>query len=143
MLRHYRYNTAMPVKRVPPAEAAELLRNGYTYVDVRTVPEFQAGHPPGALNIPTAIVAPGRPPTPNPGFEAAVARRFGKDDKIVLGCGSGGRSLRAAELLVAAGYTGVIDMLGGWNGDRTTRGWRDAGLGVESDAPGRTWEDLK
>ncbi len=139
----------MPVKRVPPPEAADLLASGYKYLDVRSIPEFQGGHPPGAYNIPLNHMVPGRGMVPNPEFEVAVTRHFGKDDKLVLGCASGVRSLRAAEMLQAAGYTDVLDMRGGWNGERDASGrtavpgWKDAGLPIETEAPGRGWEELK
>ena len=139
----------MPVKRVTLPGAAELLKNGYKYLDVRSIPEFQAGHPPGAYNIPLNHMMPGRGMVPNPDFEAIVTRHFGKDEKLMLGCGSGPRSLRAAEMLQVAGYTEVVDLRGGWNGERdpygrvAAPGWRDSGLPVEMDAPGRTWEELK
>eukprot|EP00775_Hariotina_reticulata_P008292 gene8292-8478_t len=40
------------LKRVDPAAAAELLKSGYKYLDVRTHEEFAAGHPEGAVNVP-------------------------------------------------------------------------------------------
>ncbi|HEY3253455.1 MAG TPA: rhodanese-like domain-containing protein, partial [Polyangiaceae bacterium] len=40
------------IKPVTPEEAAELLSQGHVYVDVRSEPEFEAGHPAGALNVP-------------------------------------------------------------------------------------------
>src|SRR5687767_13784376 len=39
-------------RRVLPEEAEKLIAEGYTYVDVRSVPEFEQGHVPGALNVP-------------------------------------------------------------------------------------------
>lgn len=146
---HYRYNPRMPVKRVVAKEAAELLAEGYSYVDVRSIPEFQAGHPAGAFNAPIVHVVPGRGRMPNAEFEAVLAKKFGKDGKLLLGCATGNRSLRAAEMLAAAGWTNVVDFRSGFDGERDmmgrvlNAGWRDAGLPVETDAPGRTWEDLK
>ena len=149
MVGHYRYNPGMSVKRVLADEAAALLAQGYTYVDVRSVPEFQAGHPRGAWNVPLLHRVPGRGPMPNIDFEAVMQRRFPKDAKLVLGCAAGGRSLRAAEMLLAAGYTDVIDCLPGFEGARdaagrvVAKGWRESGLPVETEAPGRTWDELK
>jgi rhodanese-related sulfurtransferase len=42
------------IKRITPEQTKELLdsNTGYIYLDVRTVPEFDAGHVPGAKNIP-------------------------------------------------------------------------------------------
>ena len=43
----------MAVKRISPEEARDLMdKEGYVYLDVRSVPEFAAGHPTGAYNIP-------------------------------------------------------------------------------------------
>ena len=50
----------MPVKRVSPDEALGLVeKDGYVYVDVRSIPEFEAGHPTGAYNVPWKHMDPG------------------------------------------------------------------------------------
>jgi rhodanese-related sulfurtransferase len=140
----------MPVTRVTPAEAHELCRAGWAYVDVRSVPEYEAGHPPSAYNIPLMHFAPGRGMAPNAEFAAVFARHFGKDTPVVMGCKTGGRSLRAAEMLAELGYARIVDMRGGFAGeaDMTGRvmqpGWQESGLPVEQVAqPGRTYEQLK
>ena len=62
----------MPVKRVSPEEARDLMeKEGYTYLDVRSIPEFEAGHPKGAYNIPLNHMGPGVM-SPNPDFMAVV-----------------------------------------------------------------------
>lgn len=139
----------MPVKRVTPPEAAKLVESGWTYVDVRSIPEFVDGHPTGAFNVPIAHLQPGRGMTPNPDFERVMAKHFPKDAKVVVGCKSGGRSYRAADFLQSQGWTSVVDMQGGWDGERdgmgrvVVTGWRDSGLPAEK-APqaGRSYEDL-
>jgi rhodanese-related sulfurtransferase len=140
----------MSVKRIAPKEALELMQAGWTYVDVRSVPEFDAGHPQGAYNIPLMHFFPGRGMTPNGDFAAVFAKHFGKDAKVVVGCKTAGRSLRAAELLGASGFTSVVDMRGGFEGERDPSGapivvgWREAGLPVSQTAePGRSYEALK
>jgi rhodanese-related sulfurtransferase len=139
----------MAVKRVLPAAAAELVGQGYKYIDVRSTPEFVGGHPEGAYNVPIAHFVAGRGMVPNADFEAVMGKRFPKDEKLVIGCKSGGRSLRAAELLAARGWTDVVDMQGGFDGERDPAGrvlvpgWRDSGLPVATTSPGRTWEELK
>jgi rhodanese-related sulfurtransferase len=138
----------MSVKRVTPREAKELLDRGYKYLDVRSIPEFDEGHPAGAYNVP--LVQPGRGRMlPNTDFEKVIAKHFPKGDPLVIGCGSGPRSTRAAEMLEAAGWTGLVEMRGGWNGERDAmgrmaiRGWRDEGLPVEDRAaPGRSYAEL-
>jgi rhodanese-related sulfurtransferase len=132
----------MAVKRVSPAEARELIdKQGYVYVDVRSLPEFAAGHPEGAYNVPLMNMGPGGM-SPNPDF-LKVMGTFSKDAKLVLGCKGGGRSLRAAGMLEAAGYTNVIDQRAGFEG-HDEPGWRPAGLPVSKDPkPDRTYEALK
>ena len=46
-------------KDISPTKANELLLTGTKYLDVRTVEEFAAGHPPGALNIPVMLAGAG------------------------------------------------------------------------------------
>ena len=95
----------MPVKRVSPDEALALMQEeGYVYLDVRSVPEFEAGHPEGAYNVPLLDMGP-QGMTPNPAFLQVVQAHFPKDAKLVVGCKAGGRSLSAASLLEANGYT--------------------------------------
>jgi rhodanese-related sulfurtransferase len=139
------------VARVSPQEARELIeRQGYVYVDVRSVPEFQAGHPEGAYNVPLMHMgAAGM--TPNPEFMDVMQRAFPKDAALVVGCKAGGRSARAAAMLEAAGYSNVIDQRAGFEGapDPATGrvaepGWRPAGLPVSREPmPGRDYETLK
>ena len=140
----------MAVKRVSPAGARDLIdKQGYVYVDVRSVPEFAAGHPTGAYNVPLMNMGPGGM-TPNADF-LAVMETFPRDAKLVVGCKAGGRSARAASMLESAGYTSVVDQRAGFEGapDPSTGrigepGWRPAGLPVTTEAgPGRTYEALK
>jgi rhodanese-related sulfurtransferase len=128
------------VKRVTPPEAAELLASGWTYLDVRSIPEFDGGHPAGAANVPLLHLANGRM-SPNADFQKVIAANFPPDSKLVVGCKVGGRSLQAAALLEAAGYTSVVDMRGGYAGERdgmgrvTCAGWLESKLPVETAAP--------
>jgi rhodanese-related sulfurtransferase len=137
------------ITRISPQEASEKLAQGWAYVDVRTSEEFEAGHPAGALNIPIAHAGPGGM-VPNPEFMSVMSATFPKDSKIVVGCKAGGRSLRAAQALVAAGFTGIVDQRAGWDGARgpfgqvTEPGWLPSGLPTEEgQPPGRSWSDLK
>jgi rhodanese-related sulfurtransferase len=136
------------VKRVLPPEAADLLKEGWTYLDVRSIPEFEQGHPVGATNIPLLHYQGGRM-APNPDFQRVVEGTFPKETRLVIGCKSGGRSLQAAGLLAAAGYTEIVDLRGGFGGERdgmgrvSSPGWADAGLPVTTEAePGKTYKDL-
>jgi len=135
-------------KRVVPKEAAALLEEGWAYLDVRSIPEFDDGHPVGASNVPLLHLHNGRM-APNPDFQPVVEASFAKDAKIVVGCKAGGRSLQAATLMESAGYTNVVDMRGGYHGERdgfgrvSVLGWAAEGLPVETvAAPEKTYETL-
>lgn len=137
-------------ERIGPKEARERIANdGYVYVDVRTVGEFDAGHPAGAYNAPLMIDgASGR--GPNGAMVAAIARTFPKESKLVIGCLAGGRAMRAAEMLEAAGFTQVVVQRAGWGGVTdpfgrvTEAGWQAEGLpSAKTAEPGRAWADLE
>jgi rhodanese-related sulfurtransferase len=137
------------VKRVTPVEADALLKEGWAYLDVRSIPEFEGGHPAGAANVPLLHMTGGRMAS-NPAFQAVVEGNFAKDAKLVVGCKMGGRSAQAAALLEAAGYTNVVDMRGGFAGERdnfgrvAVAGWAEAGLPVEASAPPeKTYAELE
>lgn len=111
-----------------------MIEHGYRYVDVRSVPEFESGHPEGALNIPLAHLGPGGA-RPNADFLEVFGRTFGRDARIVVGCQSGGRSLQAATVLQAAGYTDVVDQRAGFGGGGGERGWGQEGLPTATRCP--------
>lgn len=125
-----------------PSEALELLQGdtGYVYVDVRSTPEYENGHPAGAYNVPILHRQP-TGMTPNPDFLRVMENIFPPEAKLLLGCQSGQRSARAAEALVAAGYTCVANVRGGFGGVRdqfgqvVEKGWRELGLPVEQGSP--------
>lgn len=138
------------LKRVSPAEAKRLIdEDGYVYLDVRSVPEFEAEHPTGAFNVPLMNQGPAGM-TPNGEFVAVMGKTFPKDVKLVVGCKSGNRSMRAATLLVQQGWAHVIDQRAGFDAARDPfgqvqePGWKSAGLPVESGAGGeRSYETLR
>jgi rhodanese-related sulfurtransferase len=128
-------------KEITPQQANEILQKepGAVYIDVRTVREFEAGHPQGAVNIPVAFADPGRGMVMNPDFVRIVEGNFPKDKKIVVGCQAGPRSNAAAGLLQQAGYQDVSNMAGGYGGMRDPTGkviapgWSSLGLPVAQD----------
>jgi len=128
------------VKRVTPAEADALMKEGWIYLDVRSIPEFEGGHPTGAVNVPLLHNAGGRM-APNPAFQSVIEGNFAKDAKLVVGCKAGPRSMQAAALLDAAGYTNLVEVRGGFHGERDNfgrvafAGWAECGLPVETNAP--------
>jgi rhodanese-related sulfurtransferase len=139
----------MGVKRVSPDEAQDLMNGqGYLYVDVRSIPEFEAGHPAGAYNVPLLHMGP-RGMSPNPEFLSVMEKNFPKDAKLVIGCRSGGRSLQAAAMLLSQGYQTVVDQRAGYEGTfgawgRPEPGWAPKGLPTSREpADGRSYEALK
>jgi rhodanese-related sulfurtransferase len=140
---------ATNVKRVSPHEAKKLIdEEGYIYLDVRSEPEYNAGHPSGAHNLPLMHSGPGGM-QPNIEFLDIAEALYSKDAKIVVGCRSGQRSLRAAELLTSAGYTNVVDQRAGFDGTRDSfggiveAGWGNVGLPSETATPGASYAELK
>jgi rhodanese-related sulfurtransferase len=135
----------MAFKRISPEEAKGLIdEEGYVYVDVRSLPEFDAGHPTGAYNVPLMNQGPAGM-TPNPDFLAVMEKSFPKDARLVVGCKAGGRSQRAAALLESAGYTSVVDQKAGYEGASPAEpGWRPKGLPTSTQAPpDHTYEGLR
>ncbi len=136
------------VKRVSPAEAKQLMDDGYLYVDVRTEPEYAAGHPKGALNVPVMNSGP-RGMTPNGEFLDVLEALYPRETRILVGCKAGGRSIRAAEMMIAAGFTNVVDQRAGFDGARdpfgqiTEPGWAPAGLPVEPATAGGSYAELR
>ncbi|XP_004512234.1 thiosulfate sulfurtransferase 16, chloroplastic-like isoform X2 [Cicer arietinum] len=98
---------------VPVRVAHELRLAGHKYLDVRTPEEFNAGHAPGAINIPYMYRV-GSGMTKNSNFVKEVSSNFRKEDEILVGCQLGKRSMMAATDLLAAGFTGLTDIAGGY-----------------------------
>jgi len=138
------------VRRISPHEARELVEaQGYVYVDVRSVAEFEGGHPEGAYNVPFMDVGPSGM-VHNADFVAVMERVFPRDAKLVLGCLSGVRSMRACTALEAAGFTELTEQRAGWGGAKDTfgrliePGWSGAGLpSAAGPDPERGYEALK
>ena len=139
----------MAVKRISPEEARDLMdKDGYLYLDVRSVPEFAAGHPTGAYNVPLLDMGPAGM-TANPDFLAVVQKAFPRDARLVVGCKAGGRSAKAVAALEQAGFTNLVDQRAGYDGAPLPTGgmepgWRPKGLPTSTDsAPERTYDGLK
>lgn len=134
----------MPVKRVTPEQALELMHGqGYAYLDVRSVPEFAQGHPEGAYNVPLIHMGAGGN-SPNPSFLAVIERHFAKTAPLVVGCRTAGRSQHAVQLLEQAGFTNLALQQSGFVGTSPAdAGWGPKGLPTSRDAaPGRSWDEL-
>lgn len=93
-------NSAVYQKITPQDAKAYMEEGGYTVLDVRTAGEFAQIRIPGAVNHPVEDIANISQTIPD------------KDTKILVYCRSGGRSRRAAEAMIAQGYTHVLDFGG-------------------------------
>lgn len=136
--------------RLSAQECAALMRDeGYAYLDVRTVEEFAVEHAAGAYNVPWKVRrASGL--VENADFLAVVSEVFARDQKLVVGCGSGPRSLSAARALIDAGWRSVVEQRAGHAGSRDAFGrvvdvgWAAAGLPCASEPlPGRDYASLR
>ncbi len=112
------------MKELSAQDAYDLMQSDpeYIYLDVRSVPEFEAGHARGAINIPIMHFAPGIGMSPNQDFAAVVEAALAKDAKLVVGCKTGVRSARACEVMSQMGYTSVANVRGGFVGAMDTLG---------------------
>jgi rhodanese-related sulfurtransferase len=142
----------MAIDELSAIAAAEMLESDpeAVYLDVRTVREFDQGHAVGAYNVPVVFLEPGRPGQPNAEFGAIVEKHFTKDRRLIIGCQSGVRSMKACHILAEAGYTRLANIEGGFGSARDRSGqvlaigWSEAGLPVTTEAAeGRAYDDLK
>jgi rhodanese-related sulfurtransferase len=127
----------MTIRHITVQQAQQQQKQGATYLDVRSVPEFEQGHPEGAFNIPLMhLDAATSQMRPNPDFLNVVRANFPQDTSMVIGCKMGGRSAQACEILSNAGYHDVTNVLGGFGGAPQFghTGWVQAGLPVETQA---------
>ncbi len=76
---------------------------GVVIVDVRTPPEYAAGHVDGAINIDVEA----------PTFDAEIAK-LDKNTTYTVYCHSGRRSGIATDAMGKAGFTHVYDLQGGF-----------------------------
>jgi len=130
----------MAIKQITPPQTQQVLEQDQNviYLDVRTPPEFTAGHPQRGINIPVIFFDQARQPMPNPDFLKIVEANIPKDATVIVGCQAGMRSQRAAEIMTQAGYTDVSNMQGGFGGGRdqtgrTVPGWQESDLPVSTD----------
>lgn len=125
---------------ITAVEAKALLDNdkSITYLDVRTVKEFEASRPAGSWNIPFLVFDENGERVKNADFLAVVEANFEKGARLVVGCQSGTRSKMAQGVLIAAGFNNVVSMLGGMAGKRSAdgttlhEGWSELHLPTES-----------
>lgn len=127
-------------------EAHQQQEAGGIYLDVRSIPEFETGHPAGAYNIPLLhLDERTRQMRPNTEFVDVVRANFPPDAPLLVGCQAGARSLQACQVLAGAGYTNLANVRGGFGGSYDgDPGWVQSALPVErSTPPGRDYESLR
>ncbi|KAL3525255.1 hypothetical protein ACH5RR_013627 [Cinchona calisaya] len=106
-------SSAAEVVTVDVEAAKALLHDGHRYLDVRTEEEFKKGHVENALNIPYMFNTPeGR--VKNPKFMEQVLSACKKEDRLLVGCQSGVRSVYATTDLLNAEFKNVCNMGGGY-----------------------------
>ncbi len=99
----------------PQQLAARLNNGGVRIIDVRTPAEWNGGYIQSAEHFPLSEILAGRMP------------EGGRDEELVLQCGSGYRSNIAASILRQAGYSKVRSLAGG------VFAWSNAGLPLVTD----------
>jgi rhodanese-related sulfurtransferase len=132
----------MPTKNLDPRAAKKLLdgAEGWAYLDVRTEQEFRAAHATGAWNVPVFVRDPAGRMLPNAEFVSVVKKSFPPTSRFVVGCASGVRSLRACDLLAAAGFSELVNLSSGFQGriddsGALEPGWQECGLPCEGAGP--------
>ena len=137
---------------ITPEEAKRKLDAGETiYLDVRTVPEFAAGHAVSAINIPVVEINPAIGQMEhNPHFVRVVEASIPKNAQVIVGCKSGGRSAAAIEILQLAGYGNLVNLAGGFggvmdaSGQVLQEGWSTLGYPIEhGQKEGTSYESLR
>lgn len=107
MSRSYQDLLAEAREHIPEIDAATLAEelggpDRPVLVDVREQAEWDEGYIPGALHVPRGFL------------ESRIAGIADRDDRIVLSCAGGARSLLAAVTLEQMGYTNVVNLAGGF-----------------------------
>lgn len=143
----------MPIEELTPEAAKKILDENAEaiYLDVRSIQEFEAEHPEGAINIPILHQDPSGSMVPNPDFEAVVEANLSTEKVLVVGCLRGGRSMKACLVLETLGFDNLYNVIGGFGGVMDPRtgqvsqaGWKDCNLPTSCEpAPGARYEELK
>ena len=111
---------------LPPAAKAEVDGGDAVLIDVRDPVRYEAGHLRGAVNVPAGESA--RDAHDAAYVEAVESAGAGPEDRIILVCGEGNRSARAADTLRNEhGFTNVASIIGG------SKLWSDLGYPIEGE----------
>jgi rhodanese-related sulfurtransferase len=108
---------------LPPA-AKEEIDGGAKVIDVRDPERFETGHVEGAVNVPAGESA--RDAHEASYVEAVEQAGVAPDDRLILVCGEGNRSARAADALQNEhNFKHVASVIGG------SKLWNELGFPVE------------
>jgi thiosulfate sulfurtransferase len=111
---------------LPPAARQEIEEGDAILIDVRDPERFEAGHVKGAANVPAGESA--RDAHEADYVEAMESAGAGPGDRIILVCGQGNRSARAADALRNEhGFANVASVIGG------SKLWSDLGYPIEGE----------
>lgn len=106
------YGRKIETTKLTPVELDALIKSDdkdHVLVDVRDAAEYQEGHIPTAINIPSEIFA-------------AKSGILSKEKKVIVYCNTGSRSYLAYKKLIALAYPKIYQSL--------FADWKDAGLPV-------------
>ena len=123
------------IKQIKSSEIKNYIKENSNVVllDVRTENEWATLGKPNAedLNSKTYFVTVSPDlsnwQVPDPNFVENVKKNINKDKTILVMCSAGGRSLIAANLLKAEGYS-VLNVSDGFSGNGQDPGWKNLGL---------------
>ena len=123
------------IKQIKSSEIQNFIKENSNVVllDVRTENEWNSLGKPNAeeYNSKTYFVTVSPDLTnwqvPDPSFIENVKKKINKDKTILVMCAAGGRSMIAANLLKAEGYS-AINVSDGFSGNGQDPGWKNLGL---------------
>ena len=123
------------IKQIKSSEIKNYIKENSNVVllDVRTENEWTSLGKPNAedLNSKTYFVTVSPDlsnwQVPDPNFVENVKKNINKDKTILVMCAAGGRSMLAANLLEAEGYS-ALNVSDGFSGNGQDPGWKNLGL---------------
>ena len=123
------------VKQIKSSEISNYIKanSDVVLLDVRTENEWNSLGKPNAedLNSKTFFVTVSPDLSnwqiPDPNFVENVKKNINKDKTILVMCAAGGRSMIAANLLEAEGYS-ALNVSDGYSGNGQDPGWKNLGL---------------
>lgn len=97
----------IPFETIELDQIEDYVVNGYHIVDVREVEEYETGHIQGAMNVPLSVL------------EVNDFTLLEHDEKYIVICRSGNRSITASNILVNHGYdvVNVREGMSSWTRD--------------------------